>query len=467
MRIDQIGIVDASPAEFAHKKSGESIPANDGGFASHLAEVMDPQGTAEKAQKPETKTTDAPAKTDAPDAGDNGHDHRHMESAKTTSPDDPVAGTRGETQNQAQKNKLATNPGYRSVAATTTAGLRKRVAAVQVVPSPGKTDETVKAGKTGDVAPRLQKSIKSAFVSETGMNGRTVSSAAAPPEPSGDEPPKVSAGAEKSQKQMQTAGARRPAAEIEVVAASVNPVVAEAARIPGDNVPGKTDNEPGKQDLKAGDVELPQAPLNRRRPKIEVRDLRPISQKAEAATEAAVDTRLETPKELPAETVRIVAGESRTQGTAHHSVVRTQPASSATLESLRQTLSEQTNAEIVKAARFIVRGNETGEIRLNLRPESLGSVRISLQLEEGHIAGRIFVENVNVKGVFEQNLADLVRAFNASGLETGSLDVMLDNAGDDGPGHGRGRSHVVRHFDDAVPLVQTFVDDHELIDLVV
>ncbi|MCK4514519.1 MAG: hypothetical protein KAU31_04630, partial [Spirochaetaceae bacterium] len=64
--------------------------------------------------------------------------------------------------------------------------------------------------------------------------------------------------------------------------------------------------------------------------------------------------------------------------------LRTNP---GVLHSLRQTLNDQVNGEIVRTARMVVRGNDTGEIRLHLKPENLGNVRIILQMQEGHIAG--------------------------------------------------------------------------------
>ena len=118
---------------------------------------------------------------------------------------------------------------------------------------------------------------------------------------------------------------------------------------------------------------------------------------------------------------------------------------------------------------MIVRGNDTGEIRLHLKPENLGNVRIILRMQEGHIAGRIIVENSSVREVFEQNLASLIEAFNESGLETGTLDVTLANSGNEpqttsDDGHA---PSAIRELDRAVPLVEMLDDDHDLVDLVV
>lgn len=139
------------------------------------------------------------------------------------------------------------------------------------------------------------------------------------------------------------------------------------------------------------------------------------------------------------------------------------------LQSLRQTLDDQVNGEIVRTARMVVRGNDTGEIRLHLKPENLGNVRIVLQMQEGHIAGRIIVENSSVREVFEQNLASLIEAFNASGLETGTLDVALANPGNGSQTESDGghAPSALRELDRAVPLVEILEDGHDLVDLVV
>ncbi len=148
-----------------------------------------------------------------------------------------------------------------------------------------------------------------------------------------------------------------------------------------------------------------------------------------------------------------------------------------TAEGLSRALRENVNAEIVRSARLIVRGNDSGEIRLHLKPEQLGSVRIALQMHEGHIAGRIVVENQSVREVFEQNLAALQRAFEESGLEAGGLEVTLADYGDqsgetddgspDRGGRVRGRAGAMESLDAAVPAAEWFDEEHDLVDVVV
>jgi hypothetical protein len=92
---------------------------------------------------------------------------------------------------------------------------------------------------------------------------------------------------------------------------------------------------------------------------------------------------------------------------------------------------ELTGSDIVKTAAIILRDGG-GEIRLTLKPESLGSVRIRLRLADNGIEGRIVVDNAAVKQTFDAGLDALARAFTAEGFQTSSLEVAVSGgqAGD-------------------------------------
>ena len=103
------------------------------------------------------------------------------------------------------------------------------------------------------------------------------------------------------------------------------------------------------------------------------------------------------------------------------------PARATPLERLR----EMTGSDIVKTAGLIVRDGG-GEIRLTLKPESLGSVRIRLRLEDGKVEGRIVVDTPEARRVFEAGIDGLTRALQADGFQTGALQVSVSggNAND-------------------------------------
>ncbi len=95
--------------------------------------------------------------------------------------------------------------------------------------------------------------------------------------------------------------------------------------------------------------------------------------------------------------------------------------------SLLKYLRETGNGEIVKQASIILKNENSGEIHLMLKPERLGNIRITLNLQDNNIGGRIIVENINVKEAFEHNLESLYRAFRHEGFETAGLDVSVGN----------------------------------------
>jgi flagellar hook-length control protein FliK len=125
---------------------------------------------------------------------------------------------------------------------------------------------------------------------------------------------------------------------------------------------------------------------------------------------------------------------------------------------------------------MIVRGADTGQIRLNLKPETLGNVRIFLNLKQGHIAGRIIVENSSVREVFQQNLPHLSRAFEEGGLELDTLDVTVADSGEqsrhgaqtpEGATGTRGAARSAEGFARTVQDVETVDVEYDLVNLIV
>jgi flagellar hook-length control protein FliK len=144
--------------------------------------------------------------------------------------------------------------------------------------------------------------------------------------------------------------------------------------------------------------------------------------------------------------------------------------------SLFSQLRQQLGDEIVKKSTIMVRNNGSGEIRMNLKPDHLGTVRIQITLEDNHIAGKIFVDNQNVRDAFEQNLQNLQRSFKEHGFEDASLDVSVgqEKRGRQGGGPqekgqaGRAaQTHAARSMDEQVPSANGSYGDEQIIDLVV
>ncbi len=101
---------------------------------------------------------------------------------------------------------------------------------------------------------------------------------------------------------------------------------------------------------------------------------------------------------------------------------------------LADRLRDAWNGEIVQSARIVLKDGDAGTIRLRLKPESLGNVKIELNLSENNISGRILVESDKAKSAFERNMNQLADAFKQGGFDSASLEVAV------GGGSGGGSS---------------------------
>jgi flagellar hook-length control protein FliK len=104
-------------------------------------------------------------------------------------------------------------------------------------------------------------------------------------------------------------------------------------------------------------------------------------------------------------------------------------AGSAFSEALAGELRNGLESGIVREARFVLGEGGEGQIRLSLKPESLGNVKIRLELAENKVSGKVIVESDDAFRAFEQEIHNLEQAFLDSGFEGASLEL---SAGSDG-----------------------------------
>ncbi len=97
------------------------------------------------------------------------------------------------------------------------------------------------------------------------------------------------------------------------------------------------------------------------------------------------------------------------------------------MDQFRAQFRQQLGSDIVRHARYILRGQNAGEISLVLKPEKFGRVRIRMQLEDKSIGGKIFVENKYVKEAFVEVLDDLKQAFAEQGFDDLNVDINLED----------------------------------------
>jgi hypothetical protein len=182
---------------------------------------------------------------------------------------------------------------------------------------------------------------------------------------------------------------------------------------------------PMENDLKTRKTE-------RRRDKIpvEVRDLR-----TQTGTEAGViaEQGLKGSEEIRNHMETEIVLDLRSVGEQHEGAAGTENRTQTGGEKFAQILARELNgdlsADIVKQATVILRDGGEGTIRLSLKPESLGKVKIHLEMAENKILGHIVVENEEALRAFEQEIHTLEQAFKDSGFEA-SLNAALDYRND-------------------------------------
>ena len=123
------------------------------------------------------------------------------------------------------------------------------------------------------------------------------------------------------------------------------------------------------------------------------------------------------------------------------------PARGADFQSLlAQKLHDGWNGEIVKNAHIVLKDGDSGIIRLRLKPESLGDVKIELNLSDKNISGRIVVQSDEAKHAFERNMNNLTDAFRQGGFESAKLEVSVGSGSQQGNQGSAGRDSDAAPF---------------------
>jgi hypothetical protein len=108
---------------------------------------------------------------------------------------------------------------------------------------------------------------------------------------------------------------------------------------------------------------------------------------------------------------------------------------------LARELHQNLNGDIVRHASVVLRDGGEGLIRLSLKPDTLGNVKIRLEMAENKITGHIVVESDEALRAFEREIGALEQAFKDSGFDSADLNMSLAS-GDGGAERRQGEGEV-------------------------
>jgi Flagellar hook-length control protein FliK len=95
--------------------------------------------------------------------------------------------------------------------------------------------------------------------------------------------------------------------------------------------------------------------------------------------------------------------------------------SGLTTGNLEQTIMDQVSKNLALNLH-----NNSSEVRIAMKPESLGEVVMKVKMDDGKVSAQINVNNVNVKAVLDANVAQLHDTLLSRGIEVQRIDIVAD-----------------------------------------
>jgi len=216
-------------------------------------------------------------------------------------------------------------------------------------------------------------------------------------------------------------------------AALLQPAVPRAAAAPVGKSAGESDGT-GKADQKAEKTER-----RERKTFISVRDERNQAETTVTAAKSGLEKSVQVNNDGTADmTIGFSAantGSSSRTDTETRFMEKGDGKQGQSFASMLSSELRSNAADFVKTGSIVLRNNDSGLIRLTLNPESLGNVKISLELADNRITGRITVSSKEAYEAFNENLDGLSDAFVQGGFESAGFDLSW--SGGDSSANGR------------------------------
>lgn len=118
----------------------------------------------------------------------------------------------------------------------------------------------------------------------------------------------------------------------------------------------------------------------------------------------------------------------------------------STFQQMLSNQIQQSAPEFVKAGNIILKDNDNGIINMNLKPEALGNVKISLHVSDKGIEGQIVVATKEAFEAFKQNMDTLRHAFQQSGFDNTELNLSFGNNSNSNGSFGQERQQSSEQF---------------------
>jgi len=106
---------------------------------------------------------------------------------------------------------------------------------------------------------------------------------------------------------------------------------------------------------------------------------------------------------------------------------------------------DNATAEIMKSMETIKEGGKT-TMKVNLHPEELGKMEITLTMEDGKLSGKILLDNREIRQIFTERLEELSNTLKSSNIQIGKFEVGVGDQGEGNQGRQENKHQMQNPF---------------------